>query len=166
MTDDRVYNVVLHAKYYDSRFELVSKMVLDRTLRWKIPQEPRALQKQTKRVEMNKNKVLPWLESRSTSINGLPCKPCWEIKHVDIKMDSDKQHLVKKNTNAIGRTLFSSWQLWCAGDLPNVIGFAASKQTSIELEVWCYLTPMKLLNSRFNLSCLELQLKKLCSILF
>lgn len=53
-------------------------------------------------------------------------------------MDSDKRHFVKKKkkkNNARVRTLFSSWQLWCTGDLPNVIGFAASKQTRIELEV-------------------------------
>lgn len=53
--DDNVYDV-LHAKYYDPYLSF-SKMVLDWTLRWKIPQEPRALQKQTKRVEMKKNKA-------------------------------------------------------------------------------------------------------------
>ncbi len=46
-----------------ARFELVSKMVLDWTLGWKIPQEPRALQKQTRPVERNKIKRLPLLES-------------------------------------------------------------------------------------------------------
>lgn len=110
VADDNVYDVVLHAKYYDPDLSLFQKWY------WTGRSDERLLKnpEHFNRWRWIKIKLLPLLESRNSSIYGLPCKPRWEIKHVDIKTAPCKK-VKRKN---------SSWQLWSAGDLPKVIGFA------------------------------------------
>lgn len=81
VADDNVYDVVLHAKYYDPDLSLFQKWY------WTGRSDERLLKnpEHFNRWRWIKIKLLPLLESRNSSIYGLPCKPRWEIKHVDIK---------------------------------------------------------------------------------
>lgn len=116
VADDNVYDVVLHAKYYDPDLSWFLKWYWTGHLDERFLKNPELFRSKRNRWRWIKLKLLPLLESRNSSINGLPCKPRWEIKHVDIKTAPCKK--------SRGRTLFSSWQLWSAGDLPKAIGFA------------------------------------------